>query len=222
MPLRLRHGMRYKVFVRSQICLELLGDGIRQRRGHEQTRHDVTVAQRHTGKDMHRLAALAKSTAEQYVKTHCAVAVPDSLPPDLRRQQACYVYIFANPGRRLRARFGSPLPRYRTLAEEIISHTATAMAHLGMSAIQRAELKSLVYLVAVLGPLQRISHTSQLDPQRFGLCTRSDQGKLAVILPQRTGIETVADQLATALRESSVDVRRETYVMYRFAVTYYE
>lgn len=171
---------------------------------------------------MHRIAALAKNTTEQYVKTRQELVAPIPLPPELKRQQACYVYIFTNPGRRLRARFGTPLPRRRTLADEVISHTVSAITHLGVSAIRRAELAVLVYLVAVLGPLQRISHASQLDPRQFGLFIRSDQGKSAVILPQRTGVETAADQIATAVRESMVDVRREALVMYRFAVAYYE
>lgn len=117
---------------------------------------------------------------------------------------------------------GSPLPRYPTLADEIVNHTIAAITHLGIGAVRRAELNSLVYLVAVLGPLQRISHLSQLDPKHYGLFTRSDQGKSAVILPQRTGIETAADQIATAHRESMIDVRREVAVMYRFGVTYYD
>ncbi len=117
---------------------------------------------------------------------------------------------------------GSPLPRFPTLADEITNHTIAAISHLGISSIRRAELGSLIYLVAVLGPLQRISHPSQLDPRHFGLFMLSDQGKSAVILPQRTGIETAADQTATAVRESMIDVRRDTAVMYRFSVTYYD
>lgn len=168
---------------------------------------------------MHYFAAIAKHTTERYVKKQ-ALPLPH-LTPELTRQQACYVYLFENPGRKLRAAHGSPLPRYANLAAEIVSNTLSALDNLGPSTIRRAELPALIYLVAVLGPLQRISHESQLDPKMYGLWLCSDQGKKALILPQRTGIDTAADQVATALREAAIR-RRETYVMYRFSATYYD
>lgn len=171
---------------------------------------------------MHHIASLAKKTTECFVNTRQVLAAPHPISIDLARQQACYVYVFAHPGRRVRAMYGSPLPRRPTLADEIISHTITAITHLGSSAVRRAELAQLTYAVAVLGPLQRISHTGLLDPKQYGLFVRSDQGRSAVILPQRTGIENAADQIATAMREALIDTRRDAVVMYRFPVVFYE
>ena len=118
--------------------------------------------------------------------------------------------------------YGSPLPRQSSLAQEIITNTIYAITNSHSRAIRRADLSSLSYAVAVLNPLQRISDHSQLDPHDFGLYIRSDQGKSTVLLPQRAGIETAQEQIATALRESGINERDEAVTMYRFGVTYFE
>ena len=168
-------------------------------------------------------AKLARSAAEHYVKTQHRLAPPAYLPPELSRQQACYIYLFENPGRRPRAVHGHALPRRSSLAEEIIANTIEALRNpAGALTVRRVELPSLAYAVAVLGPLQRVSGAAQLDPRAFGLFIRSDQGKSAVVLPQRIGVETAQDQVATAVRESAINVRQEAAIMYRFPVTYYD
>jgi AMMECR1 domain-containing protein len=165
---------------------------------------------------------LAKDTTEYYVRTKQAPVLPPSLPSDLILQQACYITIFENPGRRLRGMHGSPLPRQSSLAQEIISNTVHAISNSSSRAIRKADLPSIIYTVAVLNTLQRISDPSHLDPHNFGLYISSDQGKSAVLLPKHPGISTAQEQIATALRESGINERNETITMYRFGVTYFE
>ncbi|MFH1354293.1 MAG: AMMECR1 domain-containing protein [bacterium] len=165
---------------------------------------------------------LAKITTEHFVRQHSVLLLPSALSLDLRRQKACYVYVYENPGRRLRAVYGEPFPRYSCLAEEIINNTVGALTKHTFPVIHRTDLASLIYIVAVLDPLQRIIDATQLHPDKFGLYLHSDQGKSAVLLPQRTGVETAQDQIATALRESGSNPRQEAITMYRFGVTYYE
>ncbi len=165
---------------------------------------------------------LAKDTAEYFVRSNQPPILPASLPSELMSQQACYVSIFENPGRRLRVMHGSALPRQPSLAQEIIANTIHAISHSGPRAIRRVDLPSLSFAVTVLKPLQRISDYSHLNPRDFGLYIRSDQGKSAILLPQRTGIETAQEQIATALRESGINERNETVTMYRFKVAHFE
>jgi AMMECR1 domain-containing protein len=168
-------------------------------------------------------AKLARSAVEWYVKSRRLLDVPSHVPADLVQQRACYVYVFENPGRRLRALYGQPLPRCSSLVEEIITNATAALgSETAGRAIRRPELASLAYTVAILEPLQRISDAAQLDPYKFGLFVRSEQGKSTVLLPQRNGIETSQDQIATALRESGINLRQETATMYRFGVSYYD
>jgi len=165
---------------------------------------------------------LVKDTIEYYVRTNQTPLLPATLPSDLISQRACYVSIFENPGRRLRAIHGSPLPRQSTLAQEIIANTIYAISHGNSHPIRQADLHSLSFAVTILNSLQRISDHSHLNPRNFGLYVRSDQGKSTVLLPQRTGIETAQQQIATALRESGINEREEAVTMYRFGVTYFE
>ncbi|MEX1997595.1 MAG: AMMECR1 domain-containing protein [Candidatus Andersenbacteria bacterium] len=165
---------------------------------------------------------LARHSAEHYVRTNEPLPLPPALPPEALRQKACYVSIFENPGRRLRSMYGQPLPYQPTLAEEIITNTIIAISNHQTRRVRHADLSYLVYSVALLGPLQRISDPDHLDPQHFGLYLKSTTEKSALLLPQRVGIETGQDQIATALRESRIDSHREDFTMYRFEVTHYD
>jgi len=161
---------------------------------------------------------LAKSAAEFYVKEGQRLALPATLPPELQKQQACYVFIYEDPGHHTRASAGQTLPRSLSLAQEIINNTTQAVT----GAVRRIDLPYLRYRVAVLGQLQRVTQPEHLNPHVYGLYVQSERGKSSLVLPQRVGIETPDDQVATALRESGIDTRQETPTMYRVPVTYYD
>lgn len=163
---------------------------------------------------------LAKQAAEYFVAHRTVMSVPPVVPAELRQQRACFVTILENPGRYSRAISGAALPSTTSLAEEIIMHTSRALTNSVGRPVRRQDLRSLVYSIAVLGPLQRISDKAHLDPIHFGLYVRSDAGKSALLLPQRPGVDTAEDQIATALREGGINQRDETVTMYRFDVLY--
>ena len=165
---------------------------------------------------------LAKSAAEYFVRTGDILAMPVALPSELLVQRACYIGVYENPGRRLRSLFGEPLPHYSNVAQEIIMNTVQAIGVAAARRVRRADLSYLAYTVSVLGPLQRISDPTHLNPAQYGLHIRSTTGKVAVILPRRVGIESAEDQIATAMRESHIDVRREDVTLYRFDVAYFD
>ncbi len=171
---------------------------------------------------MNAYVKLAQAATEYFVRQRQVLPLRGVLPPELARQRACYVYLYANPGHRLRTMCGEPFPRQACLGQEIINHTVSALTRVTLPDIRRSDLPSIIYTVAVLEPLQRISDAAQLQPSHYGLYLRSDQGKSAIILPRRAGIDTAQDQIATALRESGVNLRQDTITMYRFGVTYHE
>lgn len=168
------------------------------------------------------LVKLAKQAAEHYVRYKEHVHVPAFLSAELLLQRACYVSIYERPGHHVRAMYGYPLPRHPSLAHEIIMNTTQAIRYQQVGSIRQLDLSHLLYGVSVLGPLQRVTSKEHLDPMRFGLYVRSDRDRSAVLLPQRTGIETSEEQIATAMREAGIDTRSEVLTMYRFAVDYYE
>jgi AMMECR1 domain-containing protein len=161
---------------------------------------------------------LAHQAAESAIKNEVMLGVPTSLSPELVRQRACYVLVFENPGRRLRTLYGHVLPTTPCLGAEIIANTTKAVQGL----FRRADLPQLSFEVAVVGQLQRISDPLHLNPEQYGLYIRSEMGRIAVVLPKRPGIETGSDQIATALREGDIDVRKESITLYRFPVHFHE
>ena len=165
---------------------------------------------------------LAKNITEQYVRTQNIPVFTHQVPEELAKQRACYVYLYQKPGQRLRASYGQPLPRCKSLADEIVNNTIKAINSSSFINIRRADLASLSYSVAVLEAIQRISDITHLNPSVYGLYIVSDRGKSAVLLPDRPGIETPQDQYATAMRESGIQYKRETISMYKFATNYYE
>jgi AMMECR1 domain-containing protein len=162
---------------------------------------------------------LAKNVAEHYIQTHSAPSLTNQVVDELKVQKACYVYLYQKAGQRLRAMHGQPLPRCSTLADEITANTLKAIDD---STVHRADLSSLLYSVAVLEAIARVSNISHLDPSTCGLYIVSDRGKSAVMLPERLGIDTPQEQYATALRESGIQDGHETVSMYKFGVNYYE
>lgn len=165
---------------------------------------------------------IARQAAEQYIATNELPQITWPLPVELLQQRACYVSIYENPGRRPRAMYGHPLPQQKSLAEEIAYNTVQAIRLRSASRLRKVDLSYLGYSVAVVGPLERITSPVHLDPGRYGLYIRSDRDKSAVILPERTGIETPEDQIATAMRESGIEPSSEAVSMYRFLVTHYD
>lgn len=165
---------------------------------------------------------LALAAAEEYIKRGAYLLPPAVLPPDMLRQRACYITIYENPGSHFRSGYGSPLPQYPNLAQEIIMNTIAAIERSATHAFRPVDLGYLTLTVGVVDALERISRPEHLNPTRYGLYLRSDRGKQAIILPNRAGIETPDDQIATAFRESGIDSRSEAVTMYRFPVTFYE
>lgn len=164
---------------------------------------------------------IARQAAEHYTKTGEYMPITWHMPPELLLQKACYVSIIQQPGRYVLSSYGTPLPRTRTLAEEIIHNTVEAIVqtHVHMRSVDAA---SYVYSIAILGPLERITSKEHLTPLIWGLYIRSEKNKTALILPRRLGIESADEQIATAIREAGIDGKNESITMYRFAVSFYE
>jgi len=168
----------------------------------------------------HPYAKLAKSTIEYYIKTRAVLQVPNYVGPEFHSQKACYIYILQKPGQQLRGAYGSPLPQHQNLAQEIIINTLAA-ARTCTPALRRSDLTALIFRVAIVDTMQRISSSAHLNPTIFGLYIKSDRGKSALVLPHRTGINSAEDQIATALREAAINQRQESVTMYRFQVNEY-
>ncbi len=158
--------------------------------------------------------------AEHYVRTGTYLQIPGPLPQELLLQKACFVSIIEQPGHHVRGAFGMPLPRFSSLAQEIIANTVEAIVRQNIR-MRPVDASAYQYIVGVLGPLERITSREHLLPMQYGLYVRSDKNKTALLLPRRPGIDTADDQIATAIREARIDPKNETITMYRFSVVFY-
>lgn len=169
-------------------------------------------------------AKLARQAVEHYLKHRTLLSIPETLPAPLKVSSACYVTLYYNPGRRLRARYGEPLPQMHTLAEEIIAN-ATIAATLTTDhrrKLSKLDLPSLKFGVTVIGALQRISEPEHLNTNKFGVYAYASEIKKATVLPGRPGVITPNDQIATVYREANIDPRQDAVTLYRFATDYFE
>jgi hypothetical protein len=163
---------------------------------------------------------IAKQAAEHYARTGTYMESPYPLPQEMLLQKACYVSIVEQPGSRVRGSFGTSLPHSPSLAQEIITNTVEAIVRSNIR-MRPLDATNYGYIVAVLGPIERITNKEHLNPRFYGLYVRTENNKSALLLPGRFGVDTADEQIATAIREAGADPKNETVTMYRFPVTSY-
>jgi AMMECR1 domain-containing protein len=75
----------------------------------------------------------------------------------------------------------------------------------------------LRFEVSVLFPLEEVTSTAELDPQRYGVMLATEDNRRGVLLPDVKGIKTVGQQLATVRRKGGIG-EFEPVRIQRFAV----
>ena len=165
------------------------------------------------------MGKLARQAAEHYARTGDYLPLPYSMPHEAMLQKACFVSIIETLGHRLKGSHGSVLPCNAFLAQEIVANTVEAIIRNNIR-MRPVDASSYIYEVGVLGPIERITSKEHLNPSLYGLYIRSDKNKTAAILPNRRGIDTPQEQIATAIREAAIHSTAESVTMYRFPVTY--
>ena len=83
-------------------------------------------------------------------------------------------------------------------------------------AVQPAELAGLRIEVTVLEPPEEVDSPAALDPQRWGVVVRADDGRRGVLLPALPEVTEVAQQLAIARSKAGIGPR-EPVSLQRFA-----
>jgi MEMO1 family protein len=123
----------------------------------------------------------------------------------------------------LRGCLGTFLPVKATLAEEIVSNAVNAATRdPRFFPVSPAELAGLHVSVDVLGEPEEVAGPDELDPQRYGLIVRADDGRQALLLPDLAGVDTVERQLELTCRKGGIDPLRDRYRLFRFSVARHE
>jgi AMMECR1 domain-containing protein len=87
--------------------------------------------------------------------------------------------------------------------------------------VSPAELEALHISVDVLGEPQEVEGIEQLDPQRYGLIVRTEDGRQALLLPDLAGVTTAEQQVKLTCRKGGINPERDRYRLYRFGVDRY-
>lgn len=105
----------------------------------------------------------------------------------------------------LRGCMGTTEPTQPSVAREIQANViAAGTRDPRFSPVTPDELDVLVYNVDVLGPLEPVDASTDLDPARYGVVVSTDDGRRGLLLPDLPGIASVEEQLAIARRKGGI------------------
>jgi AmmeMemoRadiSam system protein A len=141
----------------------------------------------------HPYISLAQESIYHYLNRHEKMSCPEPLSKDLTSRSGAFVSI--KKFHQLRGCIGTLEPCEPNLAMEIIENALKAALHdPRFSPITSGELQDLTYSIDVIQPLEKVSSTAELDPNRYGLVVRSN-GKQGVLLPDLEGVDSTEEQI---------------------------
>ena len=162
---------------------------------------------------------LAETAIENYLNGEKDFEVPQNLPTELTQNQSGVFVTITNDGQ-LRGCRGSIRATHPTLAEEIMNSAVCAAKDPLFAPIRPTELKDLTITVDILDEPEEVTDRNDLDPKTYGIIVEN-RGKIAVMLPNEIGIETVEDQIKTARAKAGIHPWHRLKIQ-RFTTTRYE
>lgn len=168
---------------------------------------------------------LARKTIEEFARTGKMMAVPENLPPEFySARSGTFVTIHKQEAgkRRLRGCVGTIEPTQDNIAQEIIRNAILASQQDDrFPPVQKDELSSLDYEVSLLDPPERIYTDQDLDPAKFGVILRTEDGRCGLLLPDIEGVDTPLHQIGIAGAKGGIDLGCEQFSLWRFTVKKY-
>jgi len=160
-------------------------------------------------------AEYARECVESMVRRRPTPAAPGG--EVFAPRAACFVSI--KKLGELRGCVGTLAPAEPDLAHEIARNAASAAFHdPRFHAVGEDELAALTYSVDVLSPSEPAT-AAELDPSEYGVIVTAGFRR-GVLLPDLTGVDTVARQLAIALQKAGISPDEE-FAIERFTVKRY-
>ena len=158
---------------------------------------------------------LAKNTLELYLTKNKLPNIKNLDPKLSSKRAACFVSLHSKNGD-LRGCIGTILPTNKNLAGEIIMNTIEAAFHdPRFKPITLEELKDLKFSVDILSEPERIDSNKLLDPKKYGVIVRSNDGRQGLLLPNLEGIDAIDKQLDIAHEKAGIE-KNEDVLLYRF------
>lgn len=167
------------------------------------------------------ILTLARRAVEAYVRSG-EVIQPGLSPGGGPQRAGVFVSLHEADGA-LRGCLGTFLPTKPSLAEEIVANAVSAASRdPRFFPVTPKELEGLHVSVDILDEPEEVDGPEHLDPERYGLIVRTDDGRQALLLPRLEGVDSVDRQLAVTCRKGGIDPRKDRYRLYRFCVERHE
>lgn len=183
---------------------------------------------------------LAREAIGTYLKKDKILQPPKDLPKEMLKNKAgVFVSLHKKRGLtrneeartdaegELRGCIGTFLPTKNNIAEEIIDNAiAAASRDYRFAPIKKEELLDLEISVDVLEEPEPISSDlrlaiSQLDPKKYGVIVKSEDGRTGLLLPDIPGVDSAEYQIAICRQKAGISPNESIY-LYRFEVTRYK
>jgi AmmeMemoRadiSam system protein A len=127
------------------------------------------------------------------------------------------------PDGSLRGCLGTVAATRGCLAEEVVANAVAASSRdPRFLPVSQDELEGLHVSVDVLGEPEEVEGPAELDPARYGIIVRTEDGRQALLLPDLVGVTSTDQQLRLTCRKGGIHPERDRYRLYRFRVDRYD
>ncbi|MHB8126068.1 MAG: AmmeMemoRadiSam system protein A [Desulfitobacteriaceae bacterium] len=161
------------------------------------------------------LVTWARFCLTQYLSGRKLEDLPLPEGPEFQVSCGCFVTLKLNG--ELRGCIGTTQAWQKNLALEI-QHNAIAAGTEDPRfwPVNKDDLAAICFSVDVLGELEKVRSTEELDPWRYGVVVRA-RGKTGLLLPCLEGINTVTEQVGIAKQKAGLQID-EAVELWRFEV----
>ncbi len=140
------------------------------------------------------------------------------LVPALTREAGVIIGLYGDR-MRLRGEAGIVLPRYDTIAEEIIDLAPrAALEDERFDPVTLEELDTLGIVVDVVTTATEVRDAETIDPTEAGLYLVSSSGKSSMVIPGMPGVRGGEQAMNIALAKLNIDPSEERITLFRFTV----
>lgn len=162
---------------------------------------------------------IAKQTIETYIKTGKKIKPPAGLPKDFFEKKAgVFVSLHKKSDHSLRGCIGTFLPVQENIAKEIIENAISASTcDPRFNPLTESELNDLEINVDVLSEPELVKDIKELDPKKYGLIVKTQDGRAGLLLPD-IGVETVEEQIAICCEKGGINPSYDKLMLFRFTV----
>jgi len=163
---------------------------------------------------------LAREAIKTYLETGKKIEVLENLPQEMLEEKAgVFVSLYNKEDHSLRGCIGTFLPTKKNIAQEIISNAISAATRdPRFFPLNKEEIDNIKISVDVLSKPEIIKNVKELDPKKYGILIKTEDGRSALLLPDLEGVDTVKKQISITCRKGGIDPSIEKIIIYKFTV----